>query len=789
MRLSLVVLIAVAAALTPPALDSARAQSAAAPATAPAAAPATAAAARQGTIAGRVLDRATRSPVPQATVNVEGLPLGAVTDDEGRFAIARVPLGTHRVRAWRLDYPAVIRTDVVVSAGHTTQTDFDLEARAVETGEVEVQASAFARAADKANSTYDLDYEEIRRSPGAIGDVSRLVQSLPGVINANDQRNDIISRGGSPTENLTLVDNVEVPNLNHFAAQGTSGGPISMLNNEFVRDASFLAGGFAAPYGDRLSSVMDIRLREGNRERFDAEFDVSFAGAGLLAEGPLGRHGSWTGSVRQSYLKLLAGPFGLEAIPYTTNAQAKAEYEIGTRDRVWAVGIWGRDNISFDVDASDLEDPSLQETDANGWRYAAGLNWQRLFGTRGWGTLAITDGASYYGAKVRDLQLGGATVFENRSNEAATTLKYDLAYRFGAPGALKAGASVKWYRNDYDIAQPYGTQDPFSTDTARVNAGTITRDYVTPAYGAYAQWTLPLGRVADLTLGGRADHYDYVDASRFSPRAGLTVHVRPNLDLNASVGRYHQLPAFVYLDAAPGNRELAPMRSDHYVAGVAWYPMSDLKVTVEGYQKDYADYPVAVDYPTLSLANTGDVYGIYGLLFPMTSAGEGRARGIEFYAQKKLARSLYGQLSYTYSQVRHAALDGIERRGGFDTPHTATVIAGYKLGAAWEFSSRFSYATGRPYTPPLEPASTQQNRYVLDLDRINALRSPDYSRLDLRTDYRFRFAGTNVTTFLEVQNVLDHENVFQYVWNPKTNQLEAQDQIRFLPILGVNVEL
>ena len=178
---------------------------------------------RTGIIVGVVTDRDTRQPIGQATISVIGATLGATSDDAGRFVIKNVPEGSHRLRAWRLDYPAVLISDVVVSPGRETEARITLVAEAVQQSEVEVRADAFAKPKDQATSTYQMSYEEIRRSPGAIGDVFRLVQSLPGVVTTNDQRNDIVARGGSPSENLIIVDGFEVPTVNHFGAQGTTG--------------------------------------------------------------------------------------------------------------------------------------------------------------------------------------------------------------------------------------------------------------------------------------------------------------------------------------------------------------------------------------------------------------------------------------------------------------------------------------------------------------------------------------------------------------------------------------
>lgn len=744
---------------------------------------------RTGSIVGVVTDRDTRQPIGQATVSVVGSTLGATSDNAGRFVIKGVPEGSHRLRAWRLDYPAVLLSDIVVSPGRETEARVQLVTEAVPQAEVEVKADAFAKPKDQANSSYQMSYEEIRRSPGAIGDVFRLVQSLPGVVTTNDQRNDIVARGGSPSENLILVDGFEVPTVNHFGAQGTTGGPISMLNNELVRDASFLAGGFSAQHGERLSSVMDIRLREGNRDQFQSETDITAAGAGQVLEGPLGKKGAWLLTARTSYYDLIAESFGLAAVPYATNGQLKLTYDLTPRDQIAVMDLSGRDAIKLKPENSGEKDPYNWNFANFGWRTTNGISWQRLFGTWGWGTLALSDNRAYYETNIRDVALGNVLVFENRSTENETALRYDLAGRSRHMGDWKLGASSKRMGLDYALAQPIGTPNPFSTDTTRVDPLDLRLKESSWQHAAYAQWTHAVLPRLDMTLGARASHFGQIGATTFDPRASLTAHAAPRLDVSVSYGRYHQAPAPVYVRANANNASLEPIRADHLVAGVSYITRADLKLTLEAYAKAYADYPVARDYPAFSLANTGDVYGVYGLLLPMVSAGEGRARGIEFYAQKKLTDGLYGQLSYSYSRVEHAALDGVYRRGGFDAPHAGTLILGYKRGAAWEFSTRFSYSTGRPTTPPLEPYSSQQNRYIYDLAQLNGVRAADYHRLDLRADRRLSLGGRNVTLWFEAQNVYDRDNVFQYLWDTKTNELRSIPQIRFLPILGFNIEL
>ncbi len=743
---------------------------------------------RTGSIVGRVVDRATQQPVAQATVQVEGLALGAATDDAGRFAIRQVPVGTHRLRAWRLDYPPVLVSDIAVTPGRDADVWIELRPEALPQTEVEVQAEAFAKPRDQATSSYSMSYEEIRRSPGAIGDVLRLVQSLPGVVTTNDQRNDIVARGGSPAENLILVDGIEVPTLNHFASQGTTGGPISMLNNELVRDAEFLAGGFPARFGERLSSVLDVRLREGDRERWVSETDLGFAGFGQVIEGPIGKRASVLATLRTSYYDLVADAFGLTAVPYATNGQLKATYEPTRADRLNLLHIFGRDEIAIRTDFSDPDDAFTWDLDSGGWRMVNGVTWQRLFGTWGWGTLTASDAYGTFDQSIRDNNYGGLETFRNRSSEGESSLRYDVSARTPRAGDWKAGVSLKRLRNTFSIAQPYGAENPFSADTARVDRRSVAFDDASFQSAAYVQWTQALGPRADLTLGVRAAHFGELDAAAFDPRASLSFQLATPLDLSLSYARTHQAPSTVFVRAVPENASLPPIESDHFIAGLTYLPQQDLKLTLEAYRKEYRDYPVARDYPTFSLANSGDVYGVNGLLFPMVGEGRGRATGVELFAQKKLKQGLYGQFTYGAQRVEHAALDGVYRRGGFDSPHTGTVILGYKPSQAWELSSRFSYSRGRPFTPPLEPASTQQNRYIYDLSRVNAERAPDYHRLDLRFDRRFSLGRTFTTLWLEIQNVYDRENAFLYTWNAKTRALDAVPQITFLPVMGVNVE-
>jgi hypothetical protein len=633
-----------------------------------------------------------------------------------------------------------------------------------------------------------MNYEEIRRSAGSLGDVTRLIQTMPGVVTGSDQRNDLIVRGGSPSENLTIVDNIEVPNLNHFAAQGASGGPIGMLNTEFINDASFLAGGFPAKYGGRLSSVLSVELRDGNPEGLSGDLDLGLAGAGGLLEGPIGENASFMVAARRSYLDLLAGQFGLTAIPIYTNYQAKAAYEPDRSNRFWLVSLGGVDDIHFEVDNGDLDDPNTFDVRSGGWRTITGVNWQSLWGPGGYGVLSLSDAYNVYDQEVLDSELGNRKVFLNRSKEGESTLKYDLALVMKGLGEFTAGVSGKLFRNDFRFEQPLGVQSVFSSDSARIDTLDFSRSATTSATGAYVQIAYSITDRIVLTAGARYDYFGYASKSFVSPRAGLSAELLPRLTLGLSYGTYYQMPGLVFVYARPENASLSPIVADHYIAGLSFLPLPDLKISVEGYVKEYGDYPVSSRYPQYSLANAGDEYSVSGRLIQLVSEGSGRSEGVEVYVQKKLTNDFYGQVSYSLSRTRHQALDGIRRPGSFDISSIATIVGGYKINDAWEVSGKFTYASGKPTTPAKEPESTGQNRYILDLSRINADRLRDYVRLDLRADFRLHFEGWNFVTYLEIQNVLNRKNVFQNIWNSKTRSVDQVNQIGFFPFGGFKVE-
>lgn len=754
--------------------------------------PATSEQIENGWFEGIVVDQATRRPVSAAVVLVDATGAYTVTTEDGRFTIDSVPSGVQTLRVEASGYEPLSSPETKVSPRRATTVAFEMTPSPQLRELVTVTATSDARPPGVTTSSVNIASEEVRRTAGSLGDINRFVQSLPGLAAVGDIRNDLVARGGSPVESLIRIDGFETPTLSHFSTVGGSGGIVTLLNNELIADATFLAGGFPVNYGDRLSSVLDIRLREGNRTRHAFEADVNFAGASLVGEGPLGNGGSWMGSVRRSFLDLFANSAGIKSVPEMNAYTFKGVYDIGQRHKIWALALGGSDRVDFNMDDDDQDEPDFIGIEQRGARITFGLGWQHLLWNRAFGVMSLSSSGAKYEIDMHDRQLvGNNLILRDHSGESASTVKYDLTWQASPLWSIRSGVSVKALTRELDLSQPRGVQTPYSVRPREETPGLTLNFTATSAVtGAYLEASGHVLPRTTLTGGVRMETFEALDnAVVAAPRGGLEVRLSPTIRVSVSGGRYYQHPELVAVVAVPENATLKPIQADHLVTGVRYEPQPGLLASAEVYRKWYRSYPVSLRYPQLTLANHGSEFNTSDLLLlPMSSAGKGRAQGLEFFLKKRLNGGLYGQIAYSFSQVKQAALDGVLRRGSFDTPHVFTLVGGYQLGSRWEVSGRFSVASGRPYTPPLLPPSVDQNRLVYDLERFNAERLPAFHRLDVRVDRKFRMLGRSTSLFADIQNIYNHRSVIEYSWDQKARGLFAEKQLGILPVVGINIE-
>ena len=739
--------------------------------------------AESGAMQGMIVDQATQERLPAATVQVLGTTLGASTDVDGKFTIQDIPVGTYQVRVSLVGYEPIIVSDIIITLSRPAELLFKLHQTDIGLEGVEIRANFFQKNPDAPVSVQKLSYEEIRRSPGGFEDILRAISVLPGVAQVQNGRNDLVVRGGAPSENLYTIDNIEIPNINHFGTQGAAGGPLSYINLDFVRETSFSTGGFGARYGDKLSSVLSIDLRDGRSDRLGGKATVAATQFGLNLEGPIDKSGSFVLSARRSYLDIIFKSAGFSFVPEYWDFLGRVSYNLDQQNELTFLAVGAIDDVNFFYrDAEDAYNNSrILGTAQN--QYASGFTLRHLF-TSGFATFTLGRSFIQYNGLQRDSLLN--PIFTNTSEEGETSLKGDLVMKLTPHTEFSFGVQARRVTFNGDLALP-GFSTSFG-DTLSVQV----QDYRTTGTksAAYAQLSHHVWDQLVLTLGGRLDFFDLLETKFYAaPRASIAYEWTPLTTFTASAGVYYQTPSYIWLVANPENRRMKAIRADQYILGVEHLLRTDLKVRLEGFLKEYGNYPASVTRPYLVLANTGggfggaeDNFASFGL-DPLVSEGRGRSYGVELLLQKKLSEiPLYGLASVTLSRNAFTALDGIERSGAYDQQVILNLTAGYQFDERWEASMKFRFATGRPYTPFTSTGAQNVSEY-------NSLRVPAGHGLDIRVDRRWNFSSWNLIAYIDIQNIYNNKGSGSVRWNAREQRVESNENaIGILPSIGVSAE-
>lgn len=738
----------------------------------------------RGEISGRVIDAMTQRGIASSRVEVVGSAISTETDSTGAFRLASVPPGVVSLRATAVSYLPLIQTDVVVGATRPATVVLALSSAPLEMTELTVRPGYFPSPRETPTSTQRLNPEEIRRSPGAQEDVVRAVSHLPGVAPTAIHDNTLVVRGGAPFENLFVVDGLEVPNINHFSTQGSSGGFVSLINLDLVQEAEFSAGGFGASNGDRVGSVTDLTLREGSTDRHLREVNLSATGFGAIVEGPVGR-GSYVAALRRSYLDLILELSGESWVTHYWDANAKLVQRLGNHDALAWMFVGARDRWGFNIeDADDRYDASIMAVNVD--QYFSALTWShstdRSF-------LELTAGRVFRSFDTFQNDTLGITQFTNQSTEPENSLAIRYSHSLPNGATLELGTVAK-YSDDlhYDVELPGFLRPDGDGEPRPLDVDTAFSAFRLGSYGeATVQWTPRFST----TLGGRIDYYGHLgDAVRLAPRIAASLELTDAITLNASGGRYWQTPSFIWLVGDAANADnLRPLRVDQGVIGVQALPREDVKLQIEAYYKRYGSYPTRVWRPQAVLTPgiehvRADVpFG----LEPLTSEGTGSAYGAELFVQKRLsAVPVYGLASLSLNRTRFTALDGVSRVGAYDTPVAATLALGWRPNASWDLGVRFRIASGRPLTPYIESGPFEGR---IDFDRyLQGGRMPAYHTLDIRIDRRWTLGSMQLTTYLDIQDVYNRNNPIAYTWDERLHAPHYEEAIGFLPSIGVNIE-
>ncbi len=738
-----------------------------------------------GTLRGQVFERRTQMPLEGVSVSIESLERQSTTDSDGRYLLEEIPVGSYTLVFRLLGYRPFARTDVIVRPDRITFVNSELDQVAVEVEGLLVVAGGFPEEESQPVSVIGYSGEEIRRAPGSGGDVSRIIASLPSLAKVNDQTNSLIVRGGSPIENAFYVDNIEIPNINHFPTQGASGGPIGLINVDFIESVDFRAGGFSATYGDRLSSIMDIEFREGNREEFDGQLDLNFTGFGGVFEGPLpGNTGSWMVSGRRSYRDLLIKMVdaGSSVAPRFGDYQGKVVIDPNDSHRLSFLAVFADDHMSSDSTVA-VENAMVYFGDQDLWTGTVGVNWRALWGY-GMSNTSLAYSTNRFDERFSETTTG-MFLTRNQSSESAVSLRNVNRISLSASNSIEFGLDAKYLDVEFDnlyAAHTDAVGNPIPE--ARINSS-LTEGKL----GAFSNVVVSPFEPLTATFGMRVDHFTFNDETTFSPRFSFKIDLTDRTSINGATGIYYQSLPMVLLAQSSSNSALPNSRSIHYVLGMSRLLSDYTKLSLELYHKDYIRAPIDPSQSSLFLIDELFYrYGFYSYHEQLVATGQARSSGIEVTLQKRLHTNVYGLVSGSYSRIRYMGGDSVWRDRVFDNRLILGVEGGYKPNNSWEFSARWLYAGGAPYTPFDIERTREENRAVLDATRINTERYPDYHSLNVRFDRRFYFGGSNLIVYLSVWNAYNRKNVASYYWNEVDSQVDLIYQWSLLPIFGLEYE-
>ena len=708
-------------------------------------------------VKGTVIDKSSRQPLEFINVMIVGLNKGGVTNAEGKFSIGQVPPGIYRLQASAIGYKTVTTPEYILST-RDLHIQIEMEENQTELEGVTVTASPFRRDIESPVSLRIIGLQEIEKSPGANRDISRIVQSYPGVaFSPIGYRNDLIVRGGSPSENRFYLDGVEIPNINHFSTQGASGGPVGILNADLIREVNFYTGAFPTDKGNALSSVLDFKLRDGDMERNSLKATLGASEVSLASNGHLGKKTSYLVSVRQSYLQFLFDMLGLPFLPTFTDAQFKLKTRFDARNELTVLGLGGIDKMKLNTKADDEDNEYIlsylpkiqQETFTLGavYRHYAGAHVQSVVASH-----------SYLNNRNTKYQQNDESDPEHlmlrlRSTEQNTQLRLENSSSF-RNWKVTVGTSL-----DYSQYSNTTFQKVY-TDRAQ------TFDYHT--YLGIMRWGLfgtvnytSIDERFTASLGLRADANNYSAAMKdlsdqLSPRLSLSYQLTEHWSLSGNAGLYYQLPPYTALGFKNNNGLYANKYALRYMqvsqgsVGLNWRKGDTFEVSVEGFYKDYDKIPLSVA-DGIPLTCKGNDYGVIGNEL-LTSTAQGRSYGAELLLKWLVAKKLNLASSFTLFKSEYIA-------SAWDNRFIFNLRGTYNLPRHWSVGMKVSCIGGAPYTPydadksSLVTAWNAQGKPYYDYTRYNEERLPAFTQVDIRIDKTFYLKRCMLGFYIDLQNI------------------------------------
>lgn len=763
------------------------------------------------TVRGQIVDKQAQIPLIGATVvlvNSDPL-IGGTSDENGYYRLEKVPVGRQQVKISYLGYQDATIPNVIVNAGKEVILDIELEESVVLTEALVIKATREKHKTVNSLATISarsFDTEEVYRFSGGRNDAARLVANFAGVGTADDTRNDIIIRGNSPTGVLWRLEGMPVPNPNHFSTLGTTGGPVSALNTNLLKDSDFLTSAFPSEYGNALAGVFDIGLRSGNNEKFEFTAQLAaFSGFEVMAEGPINKEkrSSFLTSYRYSFAKLadiLNVDIGTNSIPTYQDLSLTLNLGSGKLGSFYLFGIGALSHINFlgdnvaqdDFFANPNEDAYVNSRiGILGLRHNLVLNKttyiKTVIGTSHAKNTFDRDDYMDDGSKQRAVEV--------RDQVNRFTLSSFLNKKFNARHTLRTGIMAEQFMLDI-----------FNRDRVFTPDWSVDRDFEggVTVLQAYAQSQYKLSNQFTINTGLHGQYLQFNNTYAIEPRLAVNWAFSPKHTVNVGYGLHHQMqPLPIYFMETPQtdgtlvktNEGLDFTRSHHFVAGHDFRFWPSWRLKTEVYYQAIQNVPIEQQTSTFSMLNAGNSF-VLPEVPDLVNEGTGRNYGLEITLEKFFSQGFYGLLSTSLFESKYKGSDGIERNTAFNNQYIVNLLAGkeFKIGKAnnhvLTFDFKVTRAGGRYYTPVNLVASQLAGFEILQEDKAFSERNPAYFRLDMKVGARINDKKGRFSQhfFIDFQNITDHDNVFTNRYNDLTNEVNTIYQIGFLPDLLYRVQ-
>jgi hypothetical protein len=737
---------------------------------------------------GSITNALNNEPIPFANIIIEGTTIGTTSDIDGNYEILELKAGAYNFKCSYIGFNTDIQSEIMVSSNKNLRLNFFLSENSEILGEVKVIGNTFNKSKASPVSLRTINASEISKSAGGNRDISKVVVNLPGVATSIGFRNDIIVRGGSPSENKFFLDGIEIPTINHFTTQGSSGGPIGILNVNFIREVDFYTGAFPANRGNALSSVMELKLIEGNEEEISGSFALGSSDAGLTLNTPLSTKSTLLLSLRRSYLQFLFKALKLPFLPTYNDMQFKYTYKPNKKNQFNFLGIATIDDFSLNSDINEVEEDSMQIALNNynlnnlvinkQWNYTIGGTWRHFFNNSN--LFFVMSRNHLNNTALKNIEYddeNSQKILDYKSEE--TENKTRLEYNFEKNNySINIGSNLEDAKYTNNTTQKFTIGDSIITGINNANLYFIK-------YGFFTQISKTfLANALTSSFGLRIDGNSFTDnanSPNLSPRLSLAYNLNNKISINSNIGRFYQLPSYTILGFDNNgnylNKDADYISCDHAVIGIEYSPSSYSKITLESFYKSYNNYPFSI-LDSISLANLGGDFGVVGNE-DISSISKGNSYGIEFLAQQKMSSSIYGILSATYYRSRFEDKNDQLISSSWDNRFILNMTAGKKFKNNIELGFKYRYSGGSPYTPIDIINSSNRaiwdinQRGVLDYNLLNTQRLNGAHVLDVRIDKKWFFKSWSINAYIDIENILNSKSQLpsQYGIDPNLGPL------------------